>query len=1037
MNFKLEKFQKLHWLKNASEYGGAMKMVIDSAPQNNIILNSVTKMFGRMWTDTTPDNLLKLTQKDYGLYEVISFFPHKVYFDIDYKGPHDTNLLNILKEGIKEIFIDAEFAISGSITENKTSYHIILSNYIIKDDENDRPIIKGIVRYLNENVSSSFDVKVYTNNRNMKTINQSKGDGRIQKIIENSDIKCHMITCFISNDAKNLPEFNFDDELNEELDEEPKIKIKREKKQKLINTIDIEKASNKFNIGNLPNMNLIVPEKFDINKVTPIELLNMIPLDISFDHSYTHYICRFCYFNNLTFDNFYQWYSQKQNSTAIKKKWVKNHWPFIKAYPEVTIENIIFLLSKFYPNIRQSQKLRTFVDQFNLPSENIIKVDRISQDAFKTDNKFIIINSGMGSGKTAQTIDKLKHLKQDENFLWMTPNVALAQNTHHRMTEENNIKCCYYKDTTLFKSSQDKFKLNNYDNLIICINSLHYLKPDKKQYKYVIIDEIETLLIKWHNNNTFNEKANYKIDCWNNFLSIIKNAEKVILLDAFTTNKTLNFIKNLCGYQKYDIYELNDKNYKRDIYFIEKFQNFLYEIIQNLKDDKKIYIFYPYKGKSRYLPSMASFVDILTNETNKKGCFYNADVDDKTLKTLADVNTNWQNYNFVVTNTKINVGLNFEVVHFHKVYACLAGYNISRDVIQATYRCRTLIDNSIHICFVDKINTNLCFKNDAADVDNCQIYKKLVSDILIEKQAPLISSFNLIASKAHYKICSDDKTISIELIKRMNKLLKNTNNISYNFNSLPNYNYEDVKTVEKKLYALIATLEEKLAITKYYFKLKFIDNVDEQLLASAWDNRYVFFMDKLLELKYNEDNIFKKIQTHNKWSSIFPTEEQLNKNTIDTKIRDEIFNEYHFTKITKEKATSNVIIKNIYNAFFNKNIIMSIKKTTKNYKMSFPDEVYEMYQFGMSNLRMSKNNVIDIDDPFIDDDKIEIQMLNLLDNGINNIDDEDDEIKNIVVEVKPEEPITTKTIEIIDEVVKINKKQKIDANFFCLFGDDD
>ena len=87
----------------------------------------------------------------------------------------------------------------------------------------------------------------------------------------------------------------------------------------------------------------------------------------------------------------------------------------------------------------------------------------------------------------------------------MTPNVALAQNTHHRMTE-NKINCCYYKDTEIFKSSHDKSKMNNYENLIICINSLHYLNPDKKQYKYVVIDEIETLLIKWHNNNTFNEK---------------------------------------------------------------------------------------------------------------------------------------------------------------------------------------------------------------------------------------------------------------------------------------------------------------------------------------------------------------------------------------------------------------------------------------------------------------------------------------------------------------------------------------------------
>ena len=108
----------------------------------------------------------------------------------------------------------------------------------------------------------------------------------------------------------------------------------------------------------------------------------------------------------------------------------------------------------------------------------------------------------------------------------MTPNVALAQNTHHRMTEQN-INCCYYKDDKLFKSSHDKYKLNNHDNLIICINSLHHLKPDKK-YKCVVIDEIESLLIKWHNNSTFNEKANYKIDCWTNFVNIIRNAERVI-----------------------------------------------------------------------------------------------------------------------------------------------------------------------------------------------------------------------------------------------------------------------------------------------------------------------------------------------------------------------------------------------------------------------------------------------------------------------------------------------------------------------------
>ena len=56
----------------------------------------------------------------------------------------------------------------------------------------------------------------------------------------------------------------------------------------------------------------------------------------------------------------------------------------------------------------------------------MVKIDRVDQNVFDN-NKFTIINSGMGSGKTAQTID---YLANHENFVWMTPNIALADNTH-------------------------------------------------------------------------------------------------------------------------------------------------------------------------------------------------------------------------------------------------------------------------------------------------------------------------------------------------------------------------------------------------------------------------------------------------------------------------------------------------------------------------------------------------------------------------------------------------------------------------------
>jgi hypothetical protein len=150
----------------------------------------------------------------------------------------------------------------------------------------------------------------------------------------------------------------------------------------------------------------------------------------------------------LTFEQFYKWYSLKNDNSDSRKKWT-HHWSILNSFPPVSVDNILFVLAKFYPTLRQPQKLRLFIDQFNLPNDNIIKVDTLTQDIFKNDNKFTIVNTGMGSGKTAQTIDKLMTV---DNFLWMTPNVALAQNTHHRMTE-NKIDCCYYKDTKIFKSS--------------------------------------------------------------------------------------------------------------------------------------------------------------------------------------------------------------------------------------------------------------------------------------------------------------------------------------------------------------------------------------------------------------------------------------------------------------------------------------------------------------------------------------------------------------------------------------------------------
>ena len=59
------------------------------------------------------------------------------------------------------------------------------------------------------NEDNGFDSAVYTKNRNMKCVNQSKPeDKRVQEIIEDDAIKNHLISAFISDDYKSvkLPE---------------------------------------------------------------------------------------------------------------------------------------------------------------------------------------------------------------------------------------------------------------------------------------------------------------------------------------------------------------------------------------------------------------------------------------------------------------------------------------------------------------------------------------------------------------------------------------------------------------------------------------------------------------------------------------------------------------------------------------------------------------------------------------------------------------------------------------------------------------
>jgi hypothetical protein len=939
---------KSTFYKNISENGGAMMEALKNQTPNSILVHSQTKKNGRMWGFSNPNVFLTNLEKNNGLYEIIHHFPHKVFFDIDEKEINDFDaFVKTTTDLIASKFPNADLAISGSHTQEKASLHVVLNNYQIKS-EAERTHIKTLAKYICDNELPSCDWKVYTKNRNMKCINQSKLDGRIQSIIFNDDYKKHVITSFFNDVSLPLPILS-----------EP-----------IMEQIAIAKSKSTFDLALLPKLVLVCPENIDFNNITPEEVLSLLPINTTFSHDYTHLIARFCDSNKLSFEQFYSWYSSK--NTTNYDKW-KTHWSNLHKFPPVSLSRMKNIMATFYPHIKKDLSYRNFTQTFELPVEHITEIETINQKTFNSDKKYIIHMAGMGGGKTAQTIT---YLKDKDECIWIAPSKALALNTKKRF-EDEKINVTHYLDV----STRDKKegKLNNHNKLITVLNSLHYLTT--KTYKIVIIDEIETLLDKFLGDFMEQGVLQLKKEIWQIFIKMIRSAEKVILLDAFITTKTLNFIKTIEGdLNKAVIYKRINEPQTRTVHYHSGFESSIHNAIQKLKDGSKIFIFYPYKKDSNNAFSMEKVYNMITEQTGKTGIFYNADVDDKTKTELKDVNEHWAGRDFVITNNILTCGVNYENLDFDYKFLFIASFNTPRDIIQVSYRARYLSTGKIYVCYMGKMNTADTWFDDCYRI-NCPIYTNLYSSILIEKKAPLKRAFQLFCVKAHYKQVTDKNLISSKIESEIRDLLKNQQ-AGYSYAEIEDIERGWASHLEEKCFAQEATMLDKIQLRKYFYQQDFtaegrieLWDTENPTIQYAWDENYAFFFQQIKSLLLNPNNLFQKIATLNKLPNFFP--ENMKKIKLNEALLDQIFTEYKFRSLTRNSSVSQ-ILKAIYNTFFRTTVIKASYESNKNISYSTNDEVNPLYDFCKMNMILDKNTydvqgeIIDVDN--VSDPVFDIEM---------------------------------------------------------------
>ncbi len=870
-----------------------------------------------LWTIIKEENLLNFVKNNNSfICEILCDYPRRVFFDIDCTEVDKLNLEQV-KDIINKYFENPRMAISGSETSIKKSYHITLPDIIIQNSD-DLLKLKQKVGLIKKYICEYFDDSVYNKNKAFKCIYQSKESTLPQQmIIENNNEKEHFINSYLTGNELRIKFIEYEDLPTE--------------------YVDTKK---------IPRKKLKLPENF---KETDLdnnhELLKLLPNGQEYNHGYTWKVAIFCHTYKISFDEFWNWAKQKDDSIERYNKWKNIHWKTIEEHNlKTNNDSILKLLGFSYnelANVLCSNDLitRKFLNTLNLNRDKSIQqtidnscvnkkyniIESINQSHFNVSDKALIFNIGMGGGKTTQCVEYLKNNKH-MSFIWITPRITLVENTNNRF-KENGLDVLNYGELGIDKEKK-KDKIEEGMNLIVEAESLNLIR-DIRKYDIVIIDEVETVLKGWDSKTHANNiKENF-----NNFKDLLRYSKKIILLDAFTTTTTLDLLEDL-KIKDYKIYASAYKPPAKICIENKDYQETIKKVARELDEGKKLYIFYAYKSGTEKRCSIEDLKTLLliTCVSKLNILVYHGGVDDKRKKRLSNATEEWDKYDCIITTSAITVGVNYEGNRYDKVYLFIAGsVNNIRDVIQSSMRIRKTNESILELYFFEKTKDSTYEIPEYYKETEDLIYKKIVDSIMIEKKANFMGSFYKFCELTNYD-CSGVSVFKNFTIKNkseefVNKLFQSKMLMSYN--SIESLTPSDANEIEKeKVWTTNASQLDKIRLNKYYFDIKYT-LIPEDDRALIWDNNGMQFMENI-----NTELINRIIKDH-KVKSLFNI--NLNKIIINKETINYIDSIYN----SELKKDNQKIIKSI-NKYLGLNVIESIKDKSTHYKYKFSNLALEL-----------------------------------------------------------------------------------------------
>jgi hypothetical protein len=427
----------------------------------------------------------------------------------------------------------------------------------------------------------------------------------------------------------------------------------------------------------------IINNSNNLNDDPEIFINSLIKADCEFDfHSIDDILDEFC-------DSAFEW---KQRDTKKGKMWLlirkepstcpicerdhdkDNQYVFINdglvllgCHRWLDEKKKYFAIGRIHPPTRKG--LRFF--PLKISSQRMIRRERLYPyvQPFVFDYRILIISAFMGKGKTTQLFN---YIDPTMRILIITPRRTFSNSMNQELIRRGFNVSHYEED----KNPKD------YPCFIVQCESLHKVDCD---YDLIVMDECESILMQMTSEDTHKHNLMSNLS---RLYSFMVSKSKILLMDAFVSAKTIDFVDSLN-----EIFVLEDyvsPPEDRIAVEFEKEDDLIHHMKLDLIAGKRIFFFCSLKTKLQNKILKYLEVDRYNNR------IYTSD---HKVPKNENIRVTWKQSQLVACTSTITVGLNFDeddvFDSIYMLYDSMYGLPV-RNAFQAHMRVRHIREKKLY-----------------------------------------------------------------------------------------------------------------------------------------------------------------------------------------------------------------------------------------------------------------------------------------------------------------------------------------------------